>query len=134
MKGWVELDSLPSKTSPLRLREYWTLNSYSQVLTEPELASLGSSVASTRRRPIALKMTPVNPSYTYIDSTAIGSSWCKLILDAVCSCASFHCWPIQVYPSKSINKCAIPNQTPTITKREHCYTYHLSVTHLLQLT
>ena len=39
-------------------------------------------------------------------------------LGAVCSCASFHCSPVQVYPSKSINTRAIPNQTPTPTKRE----------------
>ena len=44
------------------------------------------------------------------------------LLYAVSSRASFHCWPIQVYPSKNINTRAITNQTPTTTKREDCYT------------
>ena len=44
------------------------------------------------------------------------------IYGAVCSCASFHRWPIQVYPSKGINTRAILTQTPTPTKREDCYT------------
>ena len=40
------------------------------------LTSLGSPVASTRRRPIALKMTPVDSAYTPIVSTTVGSKWC----------------------------------------------------------
>ena len=39
-------------------------------------------------------------------------------LCVICSCAIFHSWLIQVKPSKS----AIPNQTPTTTWREYCYT------------
>ena len=41
-----------------------------------QLASLGSPVASIRRRPIALMITPVDSPYTPIVSTAIGSNWC----------------------------------------------------------
>ena len=40
-----------------------------------QLASLGSPVISTRHRPIALMITPVDSPYTPIVSTAIGSNW-----------------------------------------------------------
>ena len=45
-----------------------------------------------------------------------------VLLCAICSCASFHCWPIQVYSSKSINTHAIPNQTPIPALWEDRYT------------
>ena len=93
-----------------------------------QLASLRSPVASTRRWHTALKMT-FKP-YTPMVSTSIGSNMClckSCILTAfalrgvVGSCASVHRWPIQVYPSKSINTRVIPNQSPTSIKREDCY-------------
>ena len=71
------------KYSPYRMWEYWAhweywvriLNSYSRFWRN-QLSSLGSPVVSTRRRPIALKMTPVDLPYTSMGSTAIGSNLC----------------------------------------------------------
>ena len=96
--------------------------------------SLESHVASTRWRPIALKMTPVDGG-PIIHSHGFECKWLKLmclckssvytalaLLGSICSGASYPRWRIQVHPSKSINTRAIPNQTPTITKREGCYT------------
>ena len=51
-----------------------------------QLTSLGSPVTSTRRRPIALKMAPVDSPYTPIVSTAISSNWCASARAAYLRC------------------------------------------------
>ena len=53
-----------------------------------------------------------------------------VLLVAVCSCASFHCWPIQVYPNKSINTRSIPNQTPPEPIADRLYEA-LSLSHII---
>ena len=40
-----------------------------------QLASVGSPVATSRWRPIALKMTPVDSKYTLMVSSTIDSNW-----------------------------------------------------------
>ena len=59
---------------------------------EPFLSCLGSPVASTRRYPIALKMTPVDPPYTPIVSTAIKAAY----LRRLCSSALFAAAPAYI--------------------------------------
>ena len=132
--SWVELDSPdPLKHLPTGLENterIASLNSNSQVLTEP---------VSLPRLPCRLDKAAAYCPYGYCSRLTIHShrfdcNWFKLmclcessvftelaLLGVVCSYASFHCWPIQVYSSKSINTRAIPNQTPTTTKREDCY-------------
>ena len=134
VRSWVELDS----SDPLKpLHTGWenneriaSLNSNSQVLTEP---------VSLPGVPCRLDKAAAYCPYDYSSGLTIYShhfdcNWFKLmclcessvitalaLLGAVSSYASFHCWPIQVHPSKSINTRAIRYQTSTTTKREGCY-------------
>ena len=69
VRGWVELCS-PDPLKPLpagweNTEGIASLNSNS-LFWRNQLASLGSPVASTRRRPIALMVTPVDSPYIYI--------------------------------------------------------------------
>ena len=103
VRGCVDLDS-PDPLKPLPTG--WenteciaSLYSYSQVLTEPvNFPRLPDT--STRRRPIALKMTPVDSPYTHIVSTAIGSNWCAsaraAYLRRLCSSARFAAVPASI--------------------------------------
>ena len=127
VRGWVELYS-PDPLKPLptgweNTELIATLNSYSQVLTEPVSRCFDQTAAYYPQD---------DCSGPNIHSHGFYCSWLKLmclckisvfmalaLLCVVCSSASFNCWPIQVYPSKSINTRAIPN--PTTTKREDCY-------------
>ena len=135
MRGWVELGFLdPLKPLPTgweNIERIALLNSYNQVLTEPGELLTGL--------PCILDEAAAYCPYDYSSGLTIHSHrfYCNLLklvclcessvftalalLGAVCSYASFHCWPIQVYPSKGINTHSIPNQTPTTTKREDCY-------------
>ena len=104
---------------------------YSQVLIEPVSLPVRTYVASTRWRSIG----PHDDSSGHtIHSHRFDCNWLKLmslckssvftapaLLRVVCSCASFHRWPIQVYPSKNFNTRVIPEQTPTTNKRENWY-------------
>ena len=65
-----------SKTSPYRLLNALPLRIAIAWFWQNQLASLGSPFASSRRQPIALKITPVDSPCTPIVSTAIGSNWC----------------------------------------------------------
>ena len=116
VRGWVELDS-PDPLKPLLTgREcIASLYRYSQVLMVPfSLPGLPC------RFDQAAAYCPQD------DSSGLECNWLKLlclnmqeqliysicaILGAVFSCTSFHCGPIQVCPSKSINTRAIPNNT-----------------------
>ena len=102
--------SLPAERI-LNALHCWTLIA---MFWRNHLASLGSPVASTRLRPFTLKMTPAH---------CFDCNWLKLssiltVLALLGAISSFHCWPIQVYRSNSINTRAIPNQTPTINNKK----------------
>ena len=137
MRGWVELDS-PDPLKPLPTG-WEKLNALPRWITiakfwRNQLASLGSPVVSTRRRPIALKNTPVDSPYTPIVSTAIGSNWWASARAAYLygACAPRRCLQLcqlpllaySVVPKQKYQPTcndAIPNQTPTTNKREDCY-------------
>ena len=118
MRSWVELSS-PDPLKPLknRLGEYWTHYLVARFWRN-QLSYLGSPMSLQQGGGLlALMMTPVDPPHTLIFSTAIGSNWCASARAAylqplpqmngtprvVCSCTSFHCWPIQVHPQKWSN-------------------------------
>ena len=126
MRGWVDLDS-PDPLKPLptgweNTEGIASLYSYSQVLTEP-VSLLGlpchfNKAAAYRPKDGSGGLTT--------HSHRFDCNWLKLMclckssvftafafIGALSSCASFHRWPIKVYPRKSINTRAIPNQTPT---------------------
>ena len=121
VRGWVELCS-PDPLKPLptgweNTERIASLNSNSQVLTEP---------VSLPGLPCRFNKATAYCPYDYssgltIYSHRLNCNWFKLmclcesrvftalaLLGVVCSYASFHCWPIQVYPSKGINTRAIP--------------------------
>ena len=82
-----------------------------------QLASMGS-----------YPWAPLLPSrwlqWTHHTSHGSDCNWLKVMClskTSVCLGGCFHCWYIEVYNSKSINTRAIPNQTPTTSKREECY-------------
>ena len=94
---------------------------------------MGFPVTTTRRRPIALMITPVDSPYTPIVSTPIGSNWCAsaraAYLRRLRSSALFAAKPASI---ADLFRCApakvsthVQSQTkldPTPTKREDCYT------------
>ena len=124
MRGWVELD-FPDPLKPLNngwenTERIASLNSNTTIarfLTEPvsfpglpcrfnkaaaycpQEYSSGPTIHSHRFDCNCLKLMCLFKSSVFTALALIG---------LVCSCASFYCWPIKVYPSKSINTRAIP--------------------------
>ena len=124
--GWVELSS-PDPLTPLptgweNTERIASMNSYCQVLTEPVifpglkchfnktavywpswwLQWTHHTIPSFRLQ-LAQTDVPLQEQRIYA----------HVLLSVVCSCASFHGWPIQVHPSKNNNTRVIPDQTTT---------------------
>ena len=131
MRGWVDIDS-PDPLIPLPIgwentERIASLYSYRRnQLAYPGLPYRFHKSAAYRPQDDSSGLTIHSHRFdcNWLDLTCLCKSSVFTafeLLGAVCSCASFYRCSIQVYPSKSIKIRAIPNQTPTTTKREDCY-------------